>query len=63
MPEITMVPSLLHHSKGHDPVYVLHVFKKKSHKGGETPEPDLNVIKVRLKQAQQEHEKWLKAKK
>ncbi len=44
-------------------VYVLHAFKKKSHKGAETPGPDLNVIDVRLKQAQQEHEKWLNTRK
>lgn len=32
-------------------VYVLHVFKKKSKKGAETPKPDMDLIKHRLKAA------------
>ena len=32
-------------------IYVLHIFKKKSKKGIETPKPDINVIQTRLKQA------------
>jgi len=35
-----------------DKLYVLHVFKKKSKKGISTPKPDMNVIKSRLKTAQ-----------
>ncbi len=34
-------------------VFMLHVFKKKSKKGIETPKPDMNVIKTRLKQAKE----------
>lgn len=30
-------------------VYVLHIFKKKSVKGSETPKPDLEMIRSRLK--------------
>ncbi len=33
-------------------IYVLHAFKKKSHKGGKTPKPDMDVIRARLKTAQ-----------
>lgn len=33
-------------------VYVLHCFKKKSKKGSETPKPDINLIKNRIKAAQ-----------
>jgi len=35
--------------KGH--VYVLHAFKKKSKKGSKTPQPDIALIKDRLKKA------------
>ena len=34
-------------------IYVLHAFKKKSKKGVKTPKEDLEVIKHRLKQAQE----------
>ena len=34
-----------------DRVFMLHVFKKKSKKGAETPKPDMNVIQERLKRA------------
>ena len=34
-----------------DEIYVLHTFKKKSVKGGETPKPDIDLIKKRLKDA------------
>ncbi|MBT5834847.1 MAG: addiction module toxin RelE [Deltaproteobacteria bacterium] len=34
-------------------LYVLHVFKKKSHHGKSTPKPDMQVIKSRLMFAQQ----------
>lgn len=33
-------------------VYVLHVFKKKSKKGAETPKPDVDLIKHRIKTAE-----------
>lgn len=36
-------------------VYVLHVFQKKSRRGFATPKPDLDLIKERLKRAQEFH--------
>jgi phage-related protein len=39
-------------------VYVLHVFEKKSKKGISTPRHHIEIIRLRLKQAQREHEKW-----
>ncbi len=36
-------------------VYVLHVFQKKSKQGRETPQQDLDLIKNRLKQAEDIH--------
>jgi phage-related protein len=36
-------------------VYVLHAFQKKSHKGIATPKSDLDLIKTRLKQAEEDH--------
>ena len=35
-----------------DKVYVLHCFQKKSTKGIETPKPDMDLIRVRLRAAQ-----------
>jgi phage-related protein len=37
-------------------VYVLHVFQKKSKSGIKTPKKDLDLIKLRLKAAQLDHE-------
>ena len=37
-----------------DTIYMLHVFQKKSKRGGETPKPDMDVIRARLRQAQEE---------
>lgn len=37
-------------------VYVLHVFQKKSKRGIATPKYELDVIKERLKRAQEHHE-------
>lgn len=34
-------------------VYVLHCFKKKSTKGAQTPKPDMDLIRARLKAAEQ----------
>jgi phage-related protein len=34
-------------------VYVLHCFKKKSARGAETPKPDMDLIRARLKVAEQ----------
>ncbi len=39
-----------------DAIYVLHAFQKKSKKGIATPQHDLDVIKTRLKMAQQIHD-------
>lgn len=36
-------------------VYVLHAFKKKSKRGSKTPQPDVDLIKRRLKAAEQDH--------
>lgn len=41
-------------------VYVLHVFQKKSKKGRETPKEEMDIVKNRLKIAEQKHEEWLK---
>jgi AcrR family transcriptional regulator len=41
-------------------VYVLHCFQKKAKSGIATPAPDMELIKIRLKTAEEEHEKWLK---
>ncbi len=35
-------------------IYMLHVFQKKSKRGSETPKPDMDVIRARLRQAQEE---------
>jgi phage-related protein len=35
-----------------DSVYVLHCFKKKSTKGSQTPKPDMDLIRNRIKAAQ-----------
>jgi phage-related protein len=36
-------------------VYVLHSFKKKSKQGVKTPQSDIDLIKRRLKDAEQDH--------
>lgn len=36
-------------------VYVLHAFQKKSKKGVATPKPDIDLIRQRLKRAEEEH--------
>ena len=41
-------------------VYVLHAFQKKSKRGIRTPQRDVDLIKERLKRAEQEHENWSK---
>ena len=37
-----------------DRIYMLHVFQKKSKKGIETPKPDMDVIRARLKTAKED---------
>jgi len=39
-------------------VYVLHVFAKKSKSGKATPKTDLDLIKRRVKLAEQEYQRW-----
>ena len=42
-----------------DAVYVLHAFQKKSRKGKQTPKQDIELVKNRLREAQQHHKTWL----
>jgi phage-related protein len=37
-----------------DVIYVLHVFKKKSKQGSETPKPDMDLIQSRLKRTEED---------
>ena len=37
-------------------VYVLHCFQKKSHRGIQTPRPDVELVSQRLKMARQDYE-------
>ena len=39
-------------------VYVLHAFQKKSKKGVKTPNAELDLIRRRLKAAEEHYEKW-----
>jgi hypothetical protein len=43
--------------------YVLHVFQKKSKGGIKTPKAEIDLIKSRLKRAEEEHARWLEAQK
>jgi phage-related protein len=38
-----------------DAVYVLHAFKKKSKQGIKTPQPDIDLVKRRLRDAEQDY--------
>jgi phage-related protein len=44
-------------------IYVLHVFQKKSKSGIKTPKPEIELIRSRLKRAEEEHARWLEAQK
>lgn len=44
-----------------DAIYVLHAFQKKSKKGIRTPQKDLDLIKERLRRAEQDHASWSKS--
>jgi phage-related protein len=47
-----------------DAVYVLHAFKKKSKQGIKTPQPDIDLVKRRLRDAEQDYaERFKKEKK
>jgi phage-related protein len=41
-------------------VYVLHVFQKKSRSGVKTAKADIDLVKERLKRAEEHHAGWLK---
>lgn len=41
-----------------DAVYVLHAFQKKSKQDIKTPQKDLDLIKERLRRAEQDHASW-----
>ena len=45
-----------------DVVYVLHVFQKKSKRGIATPQQEIELIKARLKIAEDDYKKWSKKK-
>ena len=40
-------------------IYVLHSFQKKSKSGIKTPKSEMDLIKSRLKRADEEHSRWL----
>lgn len=44
-------------------IYVLHVFQKKSKTGAKTPKPEIELIRSRLKRAEEEHARWREAQK
>jgi phage-related protein len=39
-------------------IYVLHTFKKKAKRGIQTPKQDLELIKARLKRAEEDYRQW-----
>jgi phage-related protein len=41
-----------------DAVYVLHCFQKKSKSGAATPQQDIELIKTRLRAAEEESKRW-----
>jgi phage-related protein len=41
-----------------DAVYALHVFQKKSRRGSETPQHEIDLIRNRLRQAEEHYQKW-----
>ena len=43
-------------------VYVLHAFQKKSKRGGAMPKPDLDLIELRLKRAEEDYKQWANSK-
>ena len=44
-------------------IYVLHAFQKKSKAGIKTPKPEMELIKSRLRRAEEEHNTWQQARK
>lgn len=43
-------------------VYVLHAFQKKSKTGSKTPKPEIDLVKARLKIAEEHYKEWSKKK-
>jgi phage-related protein len=46
-----------------DAVYVLHCFQKNSKAGSATPQQDIDLIKTRLKAAEEESKRWIEKQK
>jgi phage-related protein len=46
-----------------DAVYVLHAFQKKSKSGIQTPKHEIDLVKDRLKRAEEHHRTWLEKRK
>jgi phage-related protein len=44
-------------------VYALHAFQKKSKSGSKTPKAEIELVKMRLKRAEEERSRWLEAQK
>jgi len=44
-------------------VYVLHVFQKRSKHGIKTPKAEIDLVKARLRRAEEQHAEWLKEQK
>jgi phage-related protein len=40
-------------------VYVLHTFQKKSKTGSKTPKQEIDLVKARLKAAEEHYKKWI----
>jgi phage-related protein len=43
----------------HGRIYVLHAFQKKSKTGIKTPQSEINLIRSRLRRAEEEHTSWI----
>lgn len=41
-------------------VYVVHAFQKKSRRGSETPKPDMDLVRLRLRAAEEQHAENIK---
>lgn len=46
-----------------DAVYVLHCFQKKSRSGITTPAQEIEMVKARLRTAEEEHKRWMEKQK
>jgi phage-related protein len=43
-------------------IYVLHAFQKKSTRGIATPRQEIEMVRTRLRQAEEEYQRWQNAK-